>query len=223
MTAPTTSTSTPPAGTYTSTVDSSGNPELVPSITGAQLTDAQGDAIAAWLKANNVQLNWTLLTAPWQAANPGGAPGFTTKADVLLATYAQALQGNKLDPGAANSGLDVQNPLTSIESFLSTLTNGNTWVRIAEFLVGGLMLGIAVSALVKNTTGASAGDAVSKAAKLSPVGRLANRSAPKQAPKQAPKAAPKPSAPLYEGRHDRYVGKRSVDNPTALDLSAPVL
>lgn len=203
----------PPPGTFTSTTDSQGQPTEVPSVTGASLTDAQGVAIAAWLQAIDPGgLNFALFVPPFQTAIPGAAPGFNTRADQLVATYAQALQGNKLDPGAANSGLDVQNPLTSVEGFLSDLTNGKTWVRVAEFLVGGVMLAIAISALVKGTTGVSPSGAAKKVAKLNPGVRTASKVVNKTAPKPAAK-----SAPQYEGAHDRYVPQHGTD------LSAPIL
>jgi hypothetical protein len=63
-----------------------------------------------------------------------------------------------LTPGAGWAGL-----LT----FLGDLTNPHTWLRVAEFLVGGILIGIGLNAILKQSTGVDvAGSAVKVAKKV---------------------------------------------------------
>ena len=99
---------------------------------------------------------------PNNGVNPPG--GFTNKlaaqqaANKYNANPGQAGGVNAPNPLTPNSLLG-NNPLTGINAigdFFQRLTQPSTWVRVAEFAAGGLLLYIGGSALVRGT---AAGDA----------------------------------------------------------------
>ena len=156
----------PPDGTFKQTVDSSGKPEYVPTVTPSTMTDAQGQAIVAWMKLYAPNLNdWSKYVPPFTTKIPGAAPGYDTYGAVLINMYAQALQGNGLDAGAANPGFDIPNPLAGLEAIFSWLGKVKNWERIGLFVLGGITLLIVFIAWFKNTqTGGQVIDAAKIAA-----------------------------------------------------------
>lgn len=131
----------PPAGTYTTTTDSQGNAEYVPTVTAGSLTDEQGTQLVAWLQTYAPSLNdWSKFVPPFTTKVPGAAPGFDTYGAVLVNTYAQALQGNGLDAGGAVPGLDLPNPLAGLEKIFSWLTTKNNWIRIGLGVLGAIII-----------------------------------------------------------------------------------
>lgn len=68
-------------------------------------------------------------------------------------------------PNTGVTGPPVSDPLTSVTDFLKLLTNKNTWIRVGEFAIGGILLAVGISHL--------AGTSVTGIAKKStPTGRL---------------------------------------------------
>lgn len=131
----------PPAGTFKQTTDSSGKPVYVPTITAGSLTDEQGQQLVAWLKVYAPNLNdWSKYVPPFTTKIPGAAPGYDTYGTVLVNIYAQALQGNGLDAGGANPGLDLPNPLAGLTAIFKWLTNKDNWIRIGLFALGTIIL-----------------------------------------------------------------------------------
>lgn len=67
-------------------------------------------------------------------------------------------------PGIQGPVAAAKNALqdTSLGHFLGALSNGATWVRVAEFAVGGVLLAIGVNAFLKQSVGTDAGGAVKK-------------------------------------------------------------
>lgn len=56
--------------------------------------------------------------------------------------------------GAVESGANATaGAAENVGDFLGKLANPNLWVRVAEFLVGGVLLGVAVNGLLKNPAG----------------------------------------------------------------------
>lgn len=57
------------------------------------------------------------------------------------------------DPGEAKGGIGpIPNPLsgiTSVVDFLKLLTKPQTWQRVAEFVVGGILIAVGVSAMLR--------------------------------------------------------------------------
>lgn len=100
----------------------------------------------------------------------GNSSAAATAADTtILQDYDAVVAGGGFGAGLGNTSEQLQTP--SLTSFLGDLTNGATWVRVAEFLVGGIMLAIAINALVKNTSGVNPAGTVRKVGK-GPVGAL---------------------------------------------------
>ena len=46
--------------------------------------------------------------------------------------------------------------INSVTDFLNLLTNGHTWVRVAEFVVGGILIAVGVNAMLKQSMGSGA-------------------------------------------------------------------
>jgi hypothetical protein len=53
-------------------------------------------------------------------------------------------------------------PIQGVLDFLKLLTEKNTWIRVAEFLVGGILLVVGANALLKQSGGPDVGKAVPK-------------------------------------------------------------
>jgi len=67
---------------------------------------------------------------------------------------------------AAESLPKVSNPLTAIADFFGALSQANTWIRVAEVVLGVVLLGVGLAHL----TGTS--NAISKVVGATPVGRV---------------------------------------------------
>lgn len=170
-------------------------PPYDPSTLQAPLSPIQKAAIIAWMTQ--------------EAAVTGGSFNPAGQSDAnLIAAYTGFYNVNKgltapiTGPVAAVAG-SVSNPFSGI---LSALQNANTWVRVAEFLVGGIALTVGLVVVTRST----APGAYSAAKSVNPVGRASTAlkgSYAKQTvsantrhtPYKAP-AAPKPrayKAPVY--------------------------
>lgn len=53
------------------------------------------------------------------------------------------------------TGQDFQNPLTTIEGFLTALVNPHLWIRVAEFGIGAIILAVGVNAVLRPGTSLS--------------------------------------------------------------------
>lgn len=56
--------------------------------------------------------------------------------------------------------------LGSVTDFLNTLVQPNTWIRVAEFAIGALLVAIGVNALLKQGTGVDVAGTAKKTAKV---------------------------------------------------------
>lgn len=45
---------------------------------------------------------------------------------------------------------NITNPVTDISHFLGALSNGSTWVRVAEFAIGGILIAVGVNKMLNN-------------------------------------------------------------------------
>lgn len=70
---------------------------------------------------------------------PGADPG-----------YAQGYIGPNPAGNVINGAATAIDALVSVPQFLGKLSNGNTWIRVAEFGIGILLVGVAANALLKN-------------------------------------------------------------------------
>lgn len=85
--------------------------------------------------------------AKLQAMNQGYLDWFSTKAEAQNAF--KGMQG-ELGTGAIPSPLSGVN---AIGDLASRLTEGNTWVRVAEFIAGSILLYVAVKAMFPGAVG----------------------------------------------------------------------
>lgn len=85
---------------------------------------------------------------------------FSTEAQAKAAQNPQQQSPNPLND-AANAAQNSDS-LGGLTDFLSRLTSGNTWLRVAEVLLGG---GLIIVALAKLASGTAAGQAAKKAGK----------------------------------------------------------
>jgi hypothetical protein len=80
-------------------------------------------------------------------------------------TEAAARKDLVTGPPTVIPGLSGLTGLAAIGDFFSRLSNPNTWARVGEVAIGGLLLGIGVYALVSNTeTGKAAKSGIKKVA-----------------------------------------------------------
>lgn len=148
-------------------------PYTVKTLPKAPLSPTIRQAMLAWIASTS----WGSGNGPY-----AGLPTNISDSDLLVA-YKAGLQNLVPGQDTTISGNPVLGPTVgavssateSVGSFLGKLSNGSTWVRVAEFAIGGIMLAIAINALVKNTTGVDPGGAASKVTRLSPVGAIANK------------------------------------------------
>lgn len=83
---------------------------------------------------------------------------FSTKAEAVAA---EAKERTKPIPAIGLPG--VKNPIGTLNGFLTALSDKNTWVRIAEAVLG---LGLLIVGLSQLAKGTPLGDAAGKAAKF---------------------------------------------------------
>lgn len=80
---------------------------------------------------------------------PCGAKLTTAQTNQLFTAWRQSPQS-----GGTGPGLSLPNPLSGLESvsgFFSTLTQANTWIRVAEVLLGAALLIIGLAKLASGT------------------------------------------------------------------------
>lgn len=115
----------------------------------------------------NTIVTWIPEAAAWAVANgwngqPLPANYATLPDDQLLKLYglyyamvSLKIPGITLNPLKAGSlvnpftGQDVQNPIVSLEQFLTLLTSKNLWLRVAEFSIGTLVLVVGLNAILR--------------------------------------------------------------------------
>jgi hypothetical protein len=115
--------------------------------------------VVAWTEVaqNNAHAHgWSNTTENVAAMSDDQLIGYY-KLQVGIATF--KIPGFTINPvtdirnsGVTNplTGQSVSSPLTSVNQFLGNLSNPNTWVRVAEFLAGGLILTVALNAVLRN-------------------------------------------------------------------------
>jgi hypothetical protein len=54
-------------------------------------------------------------------------------------------------------------------TFLGDLTNPHTWLRVAEFVIGGVLIAVSLNAILKQSTGVDVAGTAVKAAKRVPI------------------------------------------------------
>lgn len=198
--------------------------------------------------ANTVQgqgLNFNLEFDP-TTGDPKALPAPFGKADIagfdsiLIADYQNIIShppgqaGFGGSPNQTSTQLSAPSPLESVASFLSKLTNGDTWIRVAEFATGFLLLGIAAVEIAKNVGAGSAAakggglvkTGVSVVNPLSSPNRKVRAVRSRQQYSEAARASTREAAQrsahdaLYNdaGRHSK-VGRHAPK----IDLNAPVL
>lgn len=64
--------------------------------------------------------------------------------------------GNQAANGVAGAVTNVTSTVQSVGQFLGNLANPNLWVRVGEFAIGGILLGIAINGILKNPAGRAA-------------------------------------------------------------------
>jgi hypothetical protein len=85
--------------------------------------------------------------------------GISAAAAVPVSTVEAAAQG-------AEKSLALTNPLAAIAEFFESLSDGNTWIRVAEVLLG---LGLIIAGVAKLASGSAAGRAAVKAGKAAAI------------------------------------------------------
>jgi hypothetical protein len=126
----------------------------------ANLGTAEGAKFKAWLtgawakdpKLTPNQAAATWLTGNALSTNLGTVTNALAKVPQAVATAAEKL------PNVSNP-LDF---LSNIADFFSRLTQANTWLRLAEFVLGGALILVGVAHMAKGTP---AGTAAAKAVK----------------------------------------------------------
>lgn len=155
------------------------------------LTAVQRQKIIAWCHAASVTEamdGWSNSALP---ANFDSLPD-----DQLLGYYRLeagiqqiTMPGITLNPLKGGSlvnpatGQDVQNPIKSVEEFLTLLSNKNLWIRVAEFGLGGVFIAVGLNAVLR--PGKSLSSGVAKA--VTPL-RVINRAVNQQGPKTSAKS-----------------------------------
>lgn len=105
----------------------------------------------------------TLLNTDSGSVNVGGHPyvrymgPFPTRADAVSAKPGpySPIPGVSINPDGS-----VQGPLSGLAAvgdFFTRLTQAHTWLRVAEFVVGGIFLVIGLNAILHNPAGKAAG------------------------------------------------------------------
>jgi hypothetical protein len=74
-------------------------------------------------------------------------------------------QQTPIDPSIIPPIPKVPKGFSSVTDFLNTLASPNLWVRIAEFVVGAILLTVGANALIKQSTGVNVAGAGRKVAK----------------------------------------------------------
>lgn len=112
-------------------------PPYVPTTLSPPLTAAQRAAMISWMSLQTKANNGTFDAAGANAASdPDLITAYTTIYDFYKFKTAPIT-----GPVAAVEG-SISNPFGPL---LSALTNSNTWIRVAEFVVGGILLAIGLS------------------------------------------------------------------------------
>jgi len=138
-----------------------------PQWTEAQLKNAITNAHAAF-SVSSSGTNWSA----WQTFTQGTYQKFVPQAEkgIAKAILVGDNHGNWFQQIARDAGSlvsNVPNPLHGIEAvgnFFNKLGEASTWIRVGEFAIGGLLLAVALNALVKGTTGISPVKTAAKAA-----------------------------------------------------------
>lgn len=134
------------------------NPPLSPSVFpqvflgNAGLTDTQRSTVYSYVAARTGETVQQVQDKVASLSAVNGASADST----LSSIYIGLVQGLKSinTGGAIGSDLPTPSVPNPLADFLKIFENGALWVRVAEFAVGFLLIGIAVSAGVKSTTGA---------------------------------------------------------------------
>lgn len=106
-------------------------------------SDPTSNANMAYRVYSNAGNRWT----PWSAFNNGSYARFMSRAQAAEKSGGAPVPSDSASTPAAtdSNGSGAADPL-------STATSGSTWLRIGEFLAGGLLLFIVAISLVKNTS-----------------------------------------------------------------------
>lgn len=93
-------------------------------------------------------------------------PDFTNYSAQSIINAYNSIVGNTptppgADPGTAQAGIGpvgnlvpgITNPFKSVTDFLNVLGKQETWIRVAEFAIGGLLLAIGINAMLRSGSG----------------------------------------------------------------------
>lgn len=138
---------------------SGAQPPFDPKALAPPLTAAQVQTMFDWIQAVVSVHGGTLITAQQWEAEPDAEK---------ISTYTAIYEFYGFTTtGITGPTAGIPNPLASVEQFLTILTEKQLWIRVAEFVVGGVVLAIGVTHLF----GGSVSGAARKAA--NPVGTVA--------------------------------------------------
>lgn len=135
---------------------------LHPPLTSAQRTELRAYLIAHGLKDSDID---QYETDSAHSKDP-------TQAQVdaaLIQLYELYISGGRYkSDGKAKKEFDPSGipGVATVEDIYAAITNGNTWIRVAEFAVGAVLLGVGLNAFTKGGAGnaASSGSSVGKKA-----------------------------------------------------------
>jgi hypothetical protein len=157
---------------WLSTIGHASNPAGLLSISG--LRSLMDDTIQSLKQTFALAVGhtsaWTVIhvdtAAKVYALEQAGGTPYATKAEA----QAQASASNRNVSQSGAPGVNVNFPsLGGINTFLGALSSPHTWLRVAEFIIGGVLIAVALNAILKQTTGVDVGGAVVGAAKKVPI------------------------------------------------------
>lgn len=149
-----------PALTSSSTWEGPDGAPYDPSSLTAPLTPTQRAKISSWMTKEML-----LSGAKWKKKPVSDADWITAYSD-LVNTMLTVQDKIKHGPGTSIPGLSG---IEAIGNFFNKLGKGQTWVRIAEFTAGGILLAVGINAMMKSNSAYQATKStVAKGAKLVP-------------------------------------------------------
>jgi len=117
------------------------------------LTNPQRLAIRAFIAAHGIsttQLNDYIKN--WNGSSIGGIKTTNDVDDALISLYDATAQGGGGGTGATINkypGSGVLSGINAVGDFFNKLSQPNTWIRVAEFTAGGVLLIVGLHAMLK--------------------------------------------------------------------------
>jgi hypothetical protein len=112
----------------------------------------------------NTLIVWLAALSKRLGRNDEPVSWFQKRSDKELITrYKQVLAGAaghdtiSLPGGGTTTLPALPNPIASVTDFLALLAKGQTWIRVAEFAVGIVLVGVGINAALKGAPASAAG------------------------------------------------------------------